>query len=260
MTVPLLVKRGPGQRPQPYGAVDRLRVASPWMWTGLCNAITASDGSLRDWVIGAPPSVYSTATPGRDPRGGEVLTFSGSAVQYQEFAPTGLQQLPSTAITVYLRWKHSGVSGSTTGFFAKPYQTTTPFDTWLFQQSTNNTSTLSAGLTVGSTLTSTPVCAAVGTTAFTNFWLRWTTGAKVTMDSLKDDGTAVVAQVASAAVASGTIGYPATRIGIRVGGLEVTTRNSAGGDFSAGLVWNRYLSDQEMVAATIDPFGFLRRG
>lgn len=255
------LRRGPGGRPSPIlGWLDRQRVAKPWVWNGLCNAIAPLDGTLRDWVNGAAPSLYSTATPGRDIRGGEVLAFTGSSAQYQEFAPTGLQALPSSAITVYCRFRFNGTAPGQGGIFSKPYATTSPFDTWLIQGSGagSNLETVDVALSVGGSITSSSNSADLGFALFTNIWMRWTSGSTITCDMLRDDGTVAATQLATATV-TGSISYPGTPLPIRVGGLETVARASIGGEFSVGMVWNRSLANQEMYAITADPFGFLRR-
>lgn len=254
MLPPSPVRRGPGGRPVP-GSVDPLRVAAPWMWNGLSAAIAPMDGVLRDWVSGRAPSAMVAPLASRDPRGGSCAFFSGTVQANQDFADTGDQDRPSTALTVFMRFRPNGTNVISSTPFAKVLSANNA-NIWFFQCGAANTASWYGSITVDGVGTST-VGGFTGTALFTNTWLRWQSGEVLTMDKLRDDGTAAIAQVASAAVATGSLS--ASTQPIRVGGGETVARAAPGGDFSVGLVWNRRLSDQEMFAVTFDPFGFLRR-
>lgn len=263
MYPPPRTRTAPGGRPTlgGQGRFDRLRVAAPWAWTGLCSAITALDGSSRDWVSGAAPSAYGTtmAVPGGDPRGGEILTRSGASPQFEDYAHTGFHASPSTAITVFVRFRFNGVGAGSGGVAAKVYDpAASPWDTWFFQVSAANTTIPYGSVTVGGAPATTNGTTAVGTALYTNMWMRWASGSVMSVDYLRDDGTAAIAQQVTGVV-TGAISYPATPQPLRVGGIDSASRASIGGDFSVLLMWNRSLSDPEMYAVTFDPFGFLRR-
>ena len=254
LTAPV-TRAGPGGRPFP-GRVDRLRVAAPWVWTGLCAAVVPTNGSLRDYVTGNAPSVMNVPTPSRDARG-EVMSFTGLVQANQDFANNGNHNRAVDALTVLCRWRATATNAtSQSGIFSK--QATGTTNTWLiYTDAAVNTSAVRFGLNIGGTTTTSGASAALPTTAFTNIWIRWQTTQTATATYLTDSGTVAAASVATAAL-TGALTYT-TPGALRIGGLETVARTSAGGDFSLGMVWNRRLSDQEMYSVTFDPFGFLRR-
>lgn len=234
-----------------------MRVAMPWVWGNLCSAITVLDGSLRDWAIGGQtPSTNPLPTNGRDARGGQILTFTGSAVGQKDFTNNGLHTRPTNAVTMFCRFRSNGVNTGAAGVFAKVWGATTPFDSYAIIVNNNASNTTSfQGVVQGDT---SGVPTNLGSALFANLWLRWQSPGTPTLDNLRDDGTIAAAQLLGASALTGPITYTLTQP-LRVGGDDAPTRASAGGDWSLGMVWDRRLSDQEMYAVTFDPFGWIRR-
>jgi hypothetical protein len=227
------------------------------MWPGLCVAVTPIGGTLKDWVTGTPPTVQSSPNYGKDWRGGLVMTAPGNALARCDFPDNPNHRIPSTAISLFVRFKYNGVSSVGNVAYMTKVQSSSasPFNSYSVQIGTANSGFVRAnvGTTASNSIT---MATSAGTNVWNNAWVRWQSGSGITLDVIRDDGVIPVAQLVGTAV-TGTIAYGA--LPLRVFGSEVDADFGPGGDFSLGMVWNRRFSDQEMYAATFDPFGWLRR-
>jgi hypothetical protein len=244
-------------RKPPASQGDSLgRDVNRWVWDGLCIALPVLETNRAGWrevVSGAQPSgVFGSVSGQRDARGQAVIRTPGSGGDYVDYTNRPSYNQPSTALTVFARFKWNGVAAWPNALMAKVH-TELGHCTWQIHSDDV------PGQLIGRIATSagqyfTDTTGGIGSTAFRNIFLRWRAGEQCSMTVLADGGALVTSSTSVDAI-TGTLDNGTAPL--RIFGSDTTV--SIGGDFSVVLGWSRKLTDQECRALAYDPFLPFRR-
>lgn len=232
------------------------RDANRWVWDGLCIALPVLETNRAGWrevITGSQPSgVFGSVSGQRDARGQAVIRTPGSGADYVDYADKPSYNQPSTALTVFARFKYNGVAAFPNALMAKVH-TELGHCTWQIHSDDI------PGKLIGRVVTSagsyfTDATGTISSTAFSNIFLRWRAGEQCSMFVFADGGALVTSSTSVDAI-TGTLDNGTAPL--RIFGSD--TAVSIGGDFSVVFGWSRKLTDQECLALCYDPFLPLRR-
>jgi hypothetical protein len=261
--MPLLELETDQRKPPPSQAVGFGRAGNSWSWDGLCFALPMLEaGNAAGWrevVSGARPSVISgTITGGRDSRGQVIMRSPGGA-HYVDYADNPAHKKPTSAITVYARFRYNGTSDWPWAIFGKVHTDGGVQSSYVVYA--DNTSCNLNGLiyaTSAQVALDDTATGVVPTGVYVNVFMRWRSGEIITLDVLSDGGAVAATQGRSATIPTGTIVYNSgASAPMRIYGSDLAL--GVGGDVSVFLVYARKLTDQECRALSCDPFLPFRR-
>jgi hypothetical protein len=229
----------------------------PWAWDGLCFAVpfhTADFLGMRDVVNEVAPTSATNVSWIRDNRGNVAAVLG--ATSFIDYADHPRHDLPSTEITVYVRFQRVGLGDNFGALICNVYSTGAPWDTWAIGDTSPAAGKINGSIAIppGPNLVSTPDTGVVGTTEYVTAILRWRDGTAHTMDVLGERGNSIYA-VTSASNFPGPLQYAAAK-GVRINANEQTTPDDFSANYSQVLIWKRRLSDPEQAALVADPFGW----
>jgi hypothetical protein len=230
----------------------------PWVWDSLCFGLpllSATDEGLRELAANLRPA--STVAVGwtHDAQHNTALVCTPASNTTVQWVDQPTHDRPTDAVTVYVRHRFSGTYDNNGGMFTQKYADTDPWDTFIIQTQ-SPAQGIHAAFAVSGVFKRTSYGTTVPpTTRYVNYFARWRSGELVTLDALSDGGKPEWAQTTSAGTVTGTISYTAGQ-GIRLATDEQGTLN-VGGDYSQAMVWNRKLTDTEIIALASDPFGWI---
>lgn len=215
---------------------------------GLFLLIGFDDGSSRprERYTGARPSVHS-ASLARDQWGGIVTRYNGSGDK-TEYADSVALRKPDTAFTLFSRAQITTLATNGAPLGAKRVTTGggggDPGHSWGVEAYPWGT--------VGYMNTNTPTSAAtvdpVPTGKWVNVFVRWASGLPLSIETYYDGGAVANPRVSSANV-SGNLNYTADPLLF----MYDQTTNYNAGDMSYFAVWNRRLTDAELLRLAHDP-------
>lgn len=250
-----IVQRGGATREKPPEVVRGLSSRLPWVWDDLCFAVPFNDAtrdSGRDLVANAAPVTATGLVWTRDNRGNVAATLDNSS--YLEYPYNPQHNQPSTAITVYARFKRSGTGDNAGALVAKKISTSAPWVTWNIQAADGAPDYLTGYLSINSSTTvEFTMTYSLNTTDWYSAFVRWTTGSAPTIHLLNERGGILYSAVYGSTV-SGSLTY-AIGQPIYINANETTTGNYYA-DYSQVMVWARTLTDTEIQALVADPYGW----
>jgi len=252
-----VVQHGGGLRGKPPEVVRGYSSRLPWVWDSLCFAVPLNDStrdSARDLVYNVPPSaVVGTPVWTRDNRGNAALYLNTTS--HVDYPDTPAHNLPSTAITVYVRFRRAGTGDPAGGLLAKRWGPSSdlPGWSWTIQHTDVGDNTLGAELGVDLTMWYWEAPGyVVPTTEWLSAFLRWQSPETGTLTVLGERGQILTTSVSPWTI-SGAISYQPGEP-IRINALQTTNHYNC--DYSQGMVWARKLSTTEMQALVADPYGW----
>lgn len=235
------------------GADSRL----PWAWTGLCFAVPfheASNLGLWDVVNNVAPTSATGLAWTKDSLGNPAADLGASA--YIQYPDNPVHDRPSLELTVHVRLRRNATQEDWGGIISNPYNpAAAPWSTWSLAHYGGTTTGILSGLITNGTTDYLfgPTLDPFGSTEFVNVFLRWrdTTAPDIYIYGERsrpiNTGSGSVAK-------TGALGY-AAGMGIRINSSEDSTQNFVG-VYSQAMVWNRRLSNTEMTALALDPYGW----
>lgn len=251
-----VVERGPASLEKPPQPVRGHAARLPWAWDGLCFALPVSASNsegVRDIATNVSASTTNNLSWTTDNRGNAAVRLGDAS--YVQYPDNPRHDQPATELTIYVRLRFRGGADSDSygGIITNRYFWDAPWNSYAmssdvtpgicrFQVTINGTQYATDTLVSG-----------LPTTRYVNLFGRWRTGDTMTLDCLKDGGAVEIAQAISS-IHTGTIPYQAGET-MWVGCAEQFDKNF-GADYSQVLVWSRRLSDTEVQALAIDPYGW----
>lgn len=227
----------------------------PWAWDGLCFAVPMHDPSnegLRDVVTGKLPSVINGQVWTDDDRGNPALKFTNVDPCYIDWADNPTNDDPTEELTVYLRMYNQGTAVSYGGALCNIYSTASPYMTWCIRAAGATPDVrIESLLTIGTTNYYSGDSGAVPA-GFYHAFMRWRRNDWIYFTALDARGTQITQVLGS--TFDGPLAYAAGQ-GIRLNASD-NTANNYDGIYSQALVWSRRLSDAELQALALDPFGW----
>jgi hypothetical protein len=216
---------------------------------GLFLLIGFGDGSSapRERYTGARPSVYSAALA-RDQRGGIVTRFNGTSDTIQ-YADTVALRKPTIAFTLFARARLTSMAPAGAPLGGKR---TVPGGGYSWGCEVNNVQV--TGYVYNGVKTFIQTSTGPPTGKWLNVFIRWASGVPLTAEAFLDGGQAIIARASSANV-SGTIAYSTDPLLFMDDGFG----NFHAGDMASLAVWNRRLTDGELLRLAEDPGVLLRR-
>jgi hypothetical protein len=228
---------------------ERRSPISPYLRDGLFLLISFGEPTAqpRERITGTLASVFS-GTLARDQQGNIVTRYNGTSDK-TEFADAVALRKPTTAFTLHTRVKLTtfAIGGAPAG--AKRISTGGGGHSWGIEAWNDQ---FSAFMNNGTFININGGDGTVPTGLWMNAFVRWASGTPLTMDVFKDGGALQCPRVVSSNV-SGTIAYDA---GPLLFMWDQT--NEAAGDMSLFAVWNRRLTDGELLQLAYDPLVLFR--
>lgn len=248
-------------REKPSDFLTGQATRQPWAWDGLCFAVPFHDptyAGARDVVAGVRPT-YIDGSGGalthiRDPRGNPVYQGNPPGrVSYLQYADNPRHDRPTTALTVYCRFRRLSDYLAYAGLVCNRYASTDPWVTWGIYGDAAATGKLGGGLAISGVAAELLPTGVIPTTQYVSGFMRWRSGEAPRLDILGERGDMITSAVHSSTL-TGTLSYNAGE-GIRI---NSTQDDLAGHDalYSQAMVWSRRLTDNEVGSLVADPFGW----
>lgn len=234
------------------GAASRLA----WAWDGLCFGVPFHDADrngMRDIANNQPVATLagSAGTWSRDNRGNPALLLSSTGSGYLTYADSPRHDRPTTALTVYARFKQATAGNTDGGIICNVYSAGSPWQTWALLNDSAATRKIQGSIALGSTPNFFGDTAVIPTTEYVSVFLRWRSGEGANLIVLGERGNTLTSM--TSATLTGSIGYNAGQ-GIRINSNEAGS--TADARYSQCMVWSRRLGDTEIASLVADPFGW----
>lgn len=249
-----IVQRGGATREKPPEVVRGMASRLPWAWDSLCFAVPFNDAtrdSARDLVFNvAPSSVIGTYSWTRDDRGNAAMYLNNvSALAYPD---TAGHNRPSSAITIYVRFRRVGTGDAAGGVIAKHWGADTPEISWSIQQVDAADNRLGASVNTGNQIHYWEASYTTTTTEWITAVVRWVDTFTPTMRIYGTRGQ-LLSSASNAFVVNGPIQYRAGEP-IYINALHDYLHYNC--EYSQAMVWSRSLTDTEVEALVADPYGW----
>lgn len=229
----------------------------PWTWDGLCFGVPfhqADRAGMRDIVTGTAPSTVTEALWTIDNRGNPVLRFSEPGTSpHLEWSADPFFKRPTTALTAYVRMRRLGTPDGDGAAFSMPYDFADPWETWCIGAPVADVTKLYGEIGIGTTQYIVGNTAVIPTTQQVSVFLRWTSGTAPQLNVYGERGDTISA-ITGGVTGTGSLNYMAGQ-NLSLNCHEADTANYYG-YYSQAMVWNRKLTDTEIVALVQDPFGW----
>jgi hypothetical protein len=248
-----------GRAEKPVAVFRGQAARLPWAWTGLCFGVAFNESSnegTRDIVNNISSTTQANLAWTRDSGGNTAADLPNAA--YIQYPDNPQHDRPDTEITVCARLRWAGTSDAWGGIVINRISLASPYSTWALTQRQSFGGQITGQVTVGGTVVSVAnldatAAPAISTAEFSTVFLRWRSTEAITMDIFGERGQTVAA-IVGASTPTGSLTYQ-TGEAIRINASEDPAANFSG-HYSQIMVWNRKLTNTEMVWLVQDPFGW----
>lgn len=244
-------------REKPADFVRGQASRQPWAWDGLCFAVPfdsqTSDGT-RDAISGNRGVDNVSLTYVRDGRGNPSYDgYVAGGLRYLQYPDNPRNDSPSSALTVYARFRRIALGGAYAGICCNRYASIDPWITWGLYGDSAGTGKVAAGLTVNGVSTELAPTGVIPTTQYVSAFLRWRSGEAPRLDVLGERGDTITSAVHGSTL-TGTLSYAAGEA-IRINSTQ-DLNSGHDAEYSQVLAWGRKLTDIELASLVADPFGW----